>query len=66
MKQAWGSFTLRGTPGTVGSARWPRYDRTQLLMSLRAGGRSTTITDAAWAAQHRCAFWDGLGAPRAG
>lgn len=63
----WGSFIRHGRPGTVGHARWPRLraaagPRAELL-SLRAGGRSTPISDATLAAQHKCEFWSSLGFP---
>ena len=50
MKHAWGSFALRGTPG------WPAFG----FMSLRAGGHSRLISDAQFAAEHQCGFWDSL------
>jgi carboxylesterase type B len=60
MKRAWGAFALRGTPNAPRLAYWPRYDRAHVVMSLRAGGASRTISDARWAAEHQCAFWDAL------
>jgi len=48
MKAAWIRFASTGTPG------WPAHG----FYSLRAGGHSRLISDAAFAAEHRCAFWD--------
>src|SRR6185312_13278657 len=50
MKHDWGSFVLRGTPS------WPRRG----FESLRAGGQSRIISDAQFAAEHQCDFWDNL------
>jgi carboxylesterase type B len=63
----WGNFVRTGAPGSVGGTAWPRLvaslgPRARLL-SLRAGGRSTPITDARLSAQHQCDFWDALFAP---
>ena len=63
----WGNFVRTSAPGMVKATAWPRLDaslgpRAQLL-SLRAGGRSTPITDARLSAQHQCDFWDSLFAP---
>jgi carboxylesterase type B len=48
MKAAWARFAFSGTPG------WPSHG----FYSLRAGGRSRPISDATFAAEHQCAFWD--------
>lgn len=53
----WGAFISRGRPDVPGQPAWPAYTSGQ-LMSLRPGGQSQTITSAAFAAQHQCAFWD--------
>jgi carboxylesterase type B len=63
----WGDFVRSGAPGSVGGTAWPRLvaslgPRARLL-SLRAGGRSTPVTDAGLSAQHQCGFWDSLFAP---
>jgi carboxylesterase type B len=58
MKRYWGAFTLRGTPNARGLARWPSYNDTGEVMSLRAGGRSRPISHAQFVAEHQCAFWD--------
>jgi para-nitrobenzyl esterase len=63
----WGRFVRSGSPGTVDGTTWPRLDPSlgprARLLSLRAGGRSTPITDARLSAQHQCDFWDPLFAP---
>ena len=64
----WGNFVRTGAPSTVDGTTWPRLDallgpKAQLL-SLRAGGRSTPITDARLSDQHQCEFWDSLFAPQ--
>jgi carboxylesterase type B len=60
MKRYWGAFTLHGTPDAPGLAPWPRYNRSGLVMSLRAGGQSRPISDAQLVAEHQCGFWDSL------
>jgi carboxylesterase type B len=57
MKRSWGAFVRHGTPNARGLAWWPRYDRTGATLSLRAGGESRPISDAAFVAEHQCAFW---------
>jgi para-nitrobenzyl esterase len=63
----WGNFVRTGAPGTVDGTAWPRLDASlgpkAQPLSLRAGGRSTPITDARLSAQHQCDFWDSLFAP---
>jgi carboxylesterase type B len=48
MKASWARFASSGTPG------WPSHG----FYSLRAGGQSRLISDAAFAAEHQCSFWD--------
>ncbi|MEV6845493.1 carboxylesterase family protein [Actinoplanes sp. NPDC051411] len=48
MKAAWARFASSGTPG------WPSHG----FYSLRAGGHSRLISDAEFAAEHQCSFWD--------
>jgi carboxylesterase type B len=60
MSRYWGVFVRTGRPAARGLAGWPAYGPTRRLLSLRAAGRSTTITAAAYAAEHRCDFWDPL------
>jgi para-nitrobenzyl esterase len=57
MKRYWGAFTRFGAPHVPGQAAWPRYDTRQVVMSLRAGGQSITISDAQLRAEHQCDFW---------
>ena len=54
MKAAWAGFAFRGTPG------WPSYSRSRVFYSLRAGGDSRVISDAAFAAEHQCGYWDSV------
>jgi carboxylesterase type B len=54
MKAEWARFASSGTPG------WPSYNRTRTFFSLRAGGQSRPISDATFAAEHQCAFWDAM------
>jgi para-nitrobenzyl esterase len=58
MVRYWGSFVRTGRPSAASSATWSRYDHVGQVLSLRAGGRSTLISDARLAAEHQCAFWD--------
>jgi para-nitrobenzyl esterase len=60
MKRYWAAFTLDGTPNAAGLTRWPEDNRTGAIMSLRAGGQSQPISDAQFAAEHQCDFWDDL------
>ncbi len=53
----WGAFTRHGHPGVPEQVRWPRFDKHGSTLSLRAGGRSTVITNARYDAEHRCGFW---------
>ena len=57
MVQYWGAFTQKGNPSVAGLAAWPSYNKAGQTLALRAGGRSSVIEDATYAAQHRCAFW---------
>jgi len=60
----WGAFVRTGRPDSAGGAWWPRLKPDQgdqaRLMSLRAGGRSTSITNANLSRQHQCTFWNAL------
>jgi len=60
MKRYWAAFALTGSPQVPGQARWPRYNERAETLSLRAGGRSVTISDATVRAEHQCSFWDPL------
>ncbi len=56
MVRRWGAFVRGHSP-------WPSYQRSGAWLSLRAGGASTMISDAEYAAQHRCAFWETVRPP---
>ncbi len=58
MIQYWGGFVFTGSPNAHGLARWPRFDRTGRIMSLRVAGQSRTIDTAEFTAEHQCAFWN--------
>ena len=69
MVQYWGDFVKHGRPTASGAATqatsahrvsWPAYNRSGRTLSLRAGGGSTTITDATYQAEHNCTFWSSL------
>lgn len=57
MVRYWGSFIRTGRPTAPPNAPWPSYNHTALTLSLRAGGRSTLITDRTLAAEHNCDLW---------
>ncbi|GII24013.1 carboxylesterase/lipase family protein [Planosporangium mesophilum] len=57
MVRYWGSFVRTGQPAAAHSAPWPPYNHTGLTLSLRAGGRSTLISDREYAAEHNCDLW---------
>jgi carboxylesterase type B len=56
----WATFTSNGTPRAPGQPPWPPY-ASRVLMSLRPGDRSHTLSAAAFGAEHQCAFWDAPG-----
>jgi para-nitrobenzyl esterase len=58
MIRYWGAFARAGAPRVPGQPAWPEYSSGRLL-SLRPGGATRAITDAQYAAEHQCAFWDG-------
>jgi carboxylesterase type B len=58
--QYWGGFVKGGQPAGRGLAAWPLFADGGTFMSLRIAGGSQTITNAAFRAEHRCAFWDSL------
>jgi para-nitrobenzyl esterase len=58
MVRYWGAFTRYGAPRVFGQPFWPDYASHQFL-SLRPGGQTTPITDAEYAAEHKCGFWNG-------
>lgn len=56
MVQYWASFVKNGDPATKGQPAWPKY--TGPTMAMRLEPDNVGIYDTA--AQHRCAFWQGL------
>ncbi len=60
MVQYWGGFVFHAHPEAQGRATWPGYNATHRIMSLRAGGRSTTISEATYRGEHQCDFWESL------
>jgi para-nitrobenzyl esterase len=57
MVRYWGSFVRTGQPAARAAAFWPRYNHTLLTLSLRAGGRSTVVSDHTVATEHNCDLW---------
>ena len=60
MVRYWGAFVRQGRPRVPGQPHWPRYGPAGRLLSLRAGGHSTAISDATYVTEHQCDFWDSL------
>jgi para-nitrobenzyl esterase len=56
----WGAFVRTGRPDVAGLTQWSAYNRSAQVLSLRAGGQSTLISDATYVAEHQCGFWDSL------
>ena len=54
----WRAFARTGAPRVAGQPIWPEYSSGRML-SLRPGSATRAITDAQYAAEHQCAFWDG-------
>ena len=60
MVGAWANFARTGNPNGTGNAPWPRFtgkENTALYLSQNIPALST-FSDAQFAAQHRCAFWE--------
>ena len=57
MVRAWGSFVTVGTPAAAGSQRWPTFNTSDAVMSLRADGASALISSATVASEHACEIW---------
>ncbi len=58
----WTNFAWTGNPNGFGDNPWPRYtpsDPVLLSENLEPKGL-TTMTDAEFSAEHRCAFWDSI------
>jgi carboxylesterase type B len=58
MKRYWGGFVTSGEPNVTLQAKWPRFDRTERIMSLREAGKSKLISEASFREDHQCDFWD--------
>jgi para-nitrobenzyl esterase len=54
------AFAARGNPSATGTPTWPSYNSSDEIMSLQPAGDSELITMGQLAAQHNCAFWDGV------
>jgi para-nitrobenzyl esterase len=61
MKRYWGAFVRNGSPQVNAQQRWPAYDITGAILSLRPGSRSALIRDSIFRKEHQCSFWDSLG-----
>jgi para-nitrobenzyl esterase len=57
MVRYWGAFVRQHRPGVRDLTAWPSYSSGHTILSLRPGGRSTLITNAAYAREHQCSFW---------
>jgi para-nitrobenzyl esterase len=57
MVRYWGAFARLGTPSVAGQPAWPEYG-TGELMSLQPGGGTAPISDATYADEHQCDFWN--------
>jgi len=58
---AWTNFARTGNPNGLGNTPWPRYKakKNGLIFSENiAPAGIGTETDAFWAAEHKCDFWD--------
>jgi para-nitrobenzyl esterase len=63
---AWSNFARTGNPNGHGNSPWPRYEVQQgkesYILSENIPALSTK-TDAAFAADHKCDFWDKINIP---
>ena len=57
---AWTNFARTGNPNRRGNAPWPQYDSDAGPFFKENVPSSSTATDAQFAAEHHCAFWDGI------
>jgi para-nitrobenzyl esterase len=58
---SWSRFARVGSPNAGAPPTWPRYETPRRLrIGLLAGGRTETITGAAYSREHHCAFWQSL------
>jgi para-nitrobenzyl esterase len=54
----WGGFVQHHDPtGVRDLTRWPQYNARHQVLSLRAGGASTVLSDSAIVAEHHCDVW---------
>ncbi len=60
MVRYWGALTRFGVPFVPFQALWPAYRPGGRIQSLRPGGATQPISEAEYAAQHKCAFWASL------
>ncbi|MEV0391434.1 carboxylesterase family protein, partial [Nonomuraea sp. NPDC050643] len=58
MVHYWGAFPRSGQPYAQAAAPWPSFNRTSMIMSLRAGGRSIPVPLATMEAEHNCDLWE--------
>jgi para-nitrobenzyl esterase len=57
---AWTNFARTGNPDRSGNSPWPRFVTKAGPYFKENVPSSTTATDAEFAAEHHCAFWDSL------
>jgi para-nitrobenzyl esterase len=57
---AWTNFARSGNPNRRGDSPWPRYVSNSGPYLKENVPSSSTATDAQFAAEHHCAFWDGI------
>ncbi len=60
MKDYWGAMVVKHRPDVRRLAFWPMFNRSTRILSLRADGKTTAITEAAYSTEHRCGFWISL------
>jgi para-nitrobenzyl esterase len=55
---AWTNFMYTGNPNRTGDSPWPRYSAATPTLLSQNVPSSTTMSAAAFATAHKCAFWD--------
>lgn len=55
---AWTNFMYTGNPNRSGDSPWPRYSAATPVLFSQNVPASTTMSAPAFAAAHKCAFWD--------
>jgi para-nitrobenzyl esterase len=55
---AWTNFMYTGNPNRAGNSPWPRYSAAAPTLLSQNVPSSATMSAAAFAAAHKCAFWD--------